>query len=212
MSAHSPSGLCGAASQRVEVGCDVALIGTPAVVQAEEANANAARLLKQKERLEGLCRTLQQRASEQSTALPVTHQGTDAAGEAWDRHDASAGDDASSEVERPIHGECEQGDRRPVVLEGVVPEEAAEGGSIAVEPAAAASSVPEATSSTQASKGPAATYREPEACESIMIVPASSSLQCKEPLLQDMMSTDDSFHTSHTACSQTSAALPQKLV
>ena len=180
-------------------------MGIPAVLQAEEATADAARLLKQKERLEGLCRTLQQRASQQSTAAPVTHRGTDTAVEAPGSDDGLDGDNATSQVEHPVHGELEQGDQRPVLVE------AADGGSLAVEPAAASSSLSEAAGSSQANEGPAATYREPEACESIMIVPASSSLRCEEPL-QDMMHTDDSIHTSDTVRSSSIAAsLPQKL-
>ena len=205
--AQSTPGLCGAASQVIEVGCSVPLMGTPAAVQAEEATADAARLLKQKERLEGLCRTLQQRASKQSSAPPVTHRGTDAAVEAPSSDDAVNSVDVSSDVKRPVDGELEQGDRRPVL------EEAAGCSSITVGLEAAASSLSEAAGSSQASKGPAASYREPEACESIMIVPASSSLQCEEPVPQDMVSKDDSFHTSNTACSRTVAAsLPQKLL
>ena len=172
-------------------------------MQAEEASADATRLLKQKERLEALCRTLQQRASKQSTAPSVKHQGPDTAAEAPNCDD---GDNASSEVKRPVHGEVEQGDLKSVL------EEAAEGGSIAVEQAAAGFSMSEAAGSSQAIKGPAATYREAEACESIMIVPASSSLQCEEPLLQNTMYADDSLHMSDTAHSQIIAAsLPQKL-
>ena len=204
MQAQSMSGLCHAASQVLEVGCDVILMGAPAVVQAEEATADAARLLKQKERLEGLCRTLQQRASKQSSAPPVTHRGTDAAAKAPNSADALNSVDASSGVKCPANGELEQEDQRPAL------EEAAACSSIAVEPAAAASSLSEAAGFNQASKGPAASYREPEACESVMIVPASNSLQCEEPLQQDMMNTD---HTSDTARSQTIAAsLPQWLL